>query len=85
LICSSDQRGNAPRVVFHDLGIKEDIKDTENEIEIKVEKILNEGTFKSNVTAFKNKGLQNEGFERGLEFIKEYIKSSSEKVVNKKK
>jgi zeaxanthin glucosyltransferase len=80
-----DQEGNAARVVYHGLGVRGNIrKDIESEIEMKIEKVLNESTFKSNIKDFKRKCLLNDSFERGLEFIEGYIKCSNYNVVSKK-
>ncbi|MCU7549954.1 glycosyltransferase [Chitinophagaceae bacterium LB-8] len=69
-----DQEGNAARVVYHGLGVRGNmIKDTEAEIDSKIEKVLQESTFKSNIKNLKARCLENDSFERGLNFIEAYI------------
>lgn len=76
-----DQEGNAARVVYHGLGLRGNIrKDTDEEIERKIEKVLNESVFKSNLNHFQKTCLENNSFEKGLNFIDSYIKTNSYKT-----
>lgn len=79
-----DQEGNAARVLYHGLGLRGNIrKDNEAQIEEKIEKILNDSVFTSNVKDFQRKCLQNDSFERGLKFIEYYIHSGNNNMLSK--
>lgn len=67
-----DQPGNAARVVYHEIGLRGDIeKDTPTQINAKINELLTNPKYKTNITAMKNRIDQNPAYkpERILEII----------------
>ena len=76
-----DQEGNAARVLYHGLGLRGNIrKDKDDEIENKVERVLNDNSFKTTLIRFQKQCLENDSFERGLQFIESYIETKNNSV-----
>lgn len=74
-----DQNGNSARVVYHKIGLKGKLKkDKAKMIEIKIDEMLtNIAYFLNNIRKLREKIVSSEDFEKGMEFIENYIEETN--------
>lgn len=70
----NDQFGNAARVVFHKIGLSGNIwKDGIEEIGTKVNQILEDNSFKTNIGYFKNLAIEEESLGKAVKLMESFI------------
>lgn len=76
-----DQNGNAARVVYHNIGLRGKLKkDNPKMIEEKIDELLtNRAYFLKNIKKLREKMLSSGDFEKGMDFIENYIKDNNPK------
>lgn len=74
-----DQNGNSARVVYHKIGLRGKLKkDKAKMIEIKIDEMLtNIAYFLNNIRKLREKIVSSEDFEKGMEFIENYIEETN--------
>jgi len=76
-----DQNGNAARVVYHNIGLRGKLKkDTSKMIEKKIDELLtNSAYFLKNIKKLREEMVSSGDFEKGMDFIENYIKENNPK------